>query len=140
MTREEPIVHPKPSPDVEQTKSELERAWHPPDGFWGWFMQVNHHAIGKRYIITAFAFLILAGLEAIMMRLQLALPDLHLLNPNAYNESFTLHGSTMMFLFAVPVMEGMGVYFVPMMIGTRNVAFPRLNAFGYFMFLFGGLF
>src|SRR4051794_10073877 len=74
------------------------------------------------------------------MRIQLARPDNDFLNPDLYNQIFTMHGTTMMFLFAVPVMEGMGVYFIPLMVGTRNVAFPRLNAFGYYMYLFGGLF
>src|SRR5437764_6995453 len=73
------------------------------------------------------------------MRSQLARPDGTLLSPEKYNQMFTIHGTTMMFLFAVPMMEGMGVYMVPLMVGTRNVAFPRLNAFGYYMFLFGGL-
>ena len=65
------------------------------------------------------------------MRIQLARPENNFLGPDLYNQLFTTHGTTMMFLFAVPVMEGMGVYLVPLMVGTRNVAFPRLNAFGY---------
>ena len=73
------------------------------------------------------------------MRLQLARPDNHLVGPDLYNQLFTMHGTTMMFLFAVPVMQAMAVYLVPLMIGTRNVAFPRMNAFAYWMFLFGGL-
>ncbi|HZU29384.1 MAG TPA: cytochrome c oxidase subunit I [Bryobacteraceae bacterium] len=120
--------------------SALDRSWAPPQGLLGWFRQVNHQNIGKRYIVTAFIFFILGGIEALLMRLQLAQPQNRLLNPDLYNQIFTTHGSTMMFLFAVPVMEGMGVYLVPMMVGTRNVAFPRLNAFGYYMYLFGGLF
>src|SRR5205085_3472989 len=74
-----------------------------------------------------------------LMRLQLATPENNVLGPGAYNKIFTIHGTTMMFLFAVPVMEGMGIYLVPLMLGTRNVAFPRLNAFGYWMYLAGGL-
>src|SRR5207245_8775477 len=74
------------------------------------------------------------------MRLQLARPDSTLLGPDTYNQLFTTHGTTMMFLFAVPMMEGMGVYLVPLMLGTRNVAFPRLNAFGYWMYVIGGIF
>ncbi len=73
------------------------------------------------------------------MRMQLAGADKHFLSPEKYNQIFTMHGTTMMFLFAVPMMEGMGVYFVPLMLGTRNVAFPRLNAFGYYMYMFGGI-
>jgi heme/copper-type cytochrome/quinol oxidase subunit 1 len=74
------------------------------------------------------------------MRLQLAKPENTFLTAGQYNQIFTLHGTTMMFLFAVPVMEGMGIYLVPLMVGTRNVAFPRLNAFGYWIYLAGGLF
>ena len=73
------------------------------------------------------------------MRLQLARPEANLIGPDLYNQIFTMHGTTMMFLFAVPVMEGMAIYLVPLMIGTRNVAFPRLNAFGYWVYLFGGV-
>src|SRR6185503_19364795 len=80
------------------------------------------------------------GVEALLMRLQLARADNTFLSPDRYNEIFSVHGTTMMFLFAVPMMEGMAVYLVPLMLGTRNVAFPRLNAFGYWMYLPGGLF
>src|SRR5204863_3635653 len=99
----------------------------------------THQAIGLRYIVTAFMFLLAGGVEAFLMRLQLAKADNTFLSPDRYNQIFTLHGTTMMFLFAVPVMEGMAVYLVPLMLGTRNVAFPRLNAFGYWMYLAGGL-
>jgi cytochrome c oxidase subunit I len=117
----------------------LERSWHDPEGFFGWFQATTHQKIGMRYIVTAFVFLLLGGVEAFMMRLQLSSPENTVLGPARYNQIFTLHGTTMMFLFAVPVMEGMGVYLVPLMLGTRNVAFPRLNAFGYWMYVMGGL-
>ena len=81
----------------------------------------------------------LGGVLALLMRLQLARPDSDLISAARYNELFTMHGSTMMFLFAVPVMEGVAVYIIPLMLGTRSTAFPRLNAFSYFMYLFGGL-
>src|SRR6201986_5259850 len=74
------------------------------------------------------------------MRLQLSSAEQKLMSPEAYNELFTMHGSTMMFLFAVPVMEAFAVYLVPLMVGTRNIAFPRLNAFSYWVYLSGGLF
>src|SRR5204863_3348749 len=99
----------------------------------------THQAIGLRYIVTAFTFLLAGGVEALLMRLQLAKADNTFLSPDKYNQIFSIHGTTMMFLFAVPVMEGMAVYLVPLMVGTRNVAFPRLNAFGYYMFLIGGI-
>jgi cytochrome c oxidase subunit 1 len=128
------------SPDLRAQQEELERAWAEPEGFLGWFRPVQHHIIGMRYIVTAFVFLILGGLEALLIRLQLSRPENGLLNPDLYNQVFTMHGTTMMFLFAVPVMEGMALYLIPLMVGTRNVAFPRLNAFGYWMYLFGGIF
>jgi cytochrome c oxidase subunit 1 len=100
---------------------------------------VDHKSIAKRYIVTAFIFFVLAGLEAATMRAQLARPENTVLGPDAYNQFFTMHGLTMMFLFAVPIMEAMGLYFVPLMIGARNVAFPRLNALSYWLYLFGGI-
>src|SRR5437868_3577360 len=100
---------------------------------------VDHKVVGRRYILTAFFFLCLGGLSAVAMRLQLARPEAKLLGPDLYNQLFTMHGTTMMFLFAVPVMEAFGVYLVPLMVGTRNIAFPRLNAFSSWVYLFSGL-
>jgi cytochrome c oxidase subunit 1 len=117
----------------------LQRTWSRPPGILGWLATVDHKEIGRRYIITALVFLALGGLLALVMRVQLAQPDSALISPQRYNELFTMHGSTMMFLFAVPVMEGVGVYIIPLMLGTRSTAFPRLNAFSYYMYLFGGL-
>jgi cytochrome c oxidase subunit I len=130
---------PAPPVDDAELRRELEESWADPTGFLGWFTNVSHRAIGLRYVITAFTFLGLGGVEALVMRLQLARPESHLVSPGLYNQLFTMHGSTMMFLFAVPVMLGVGVLLVPTMVGTRDVAFPRLNAFSYYMFLFGGL-
>src|SRR3954470_11350593 len=125
---------------VETSRLEkLEQIWRDPSGFWGWFTHVNHRSIGKRYMVTAFAFFLAGGILAALMRLQLARPENSLLGPDLYNQIFTVHGSTMMFLFAVPMMEGLAIYFVPLMVGTRNVAFPRMNAYGYFTYLIGGL-
>jgi cytochrome c oxidase subunit I len=130
--------------DTQLAQSELAalllRLWRTPSGWLGSLTSVDHKVIGRRYILTAFAFLILGGLLAVLMRLQLAGAERKLLSPDLYNQVFTMHGSTMMFLFAVPVMEAFAVYFVPLMVGTRNIAFPRLNAFSYWMFLFGGCF
>ena len=118
----------------------LESVWREPRGFWGWFKAVHHTTIGKRYAVTAFVFFGLAGLLAGGMRLQLAFPEAHILSNDLYNQFFTMHGSTMMFLFAVPMMfEALSVYLVPLMVGTRNIAFPRLNAYSYYLYLFGGL-
>jgi cytochrome c oxidase subunit I+III len=100
---------------------------------------VDHKTIGLRWIITAFAFFIGAGLLALTMVTQLMQPGLNVLSMEAYNQFFTMHGMTMMFFFAVPIMLGLGIYFVPLMIGAREVAFPRLNAFGYWVYLFSGV-
>jgi cytochrome c oxidase subunit 1 len=118
----------------------LERTWADPRGAYGWLTHVDHKSIGRRYLVTAFGFFLLGGLLAALMRLQLARPDQTLLSPDLYNQIFTTHGTTMMFLFAVPVMQGLGIYLVPLMVGARSIAFPRLVAFSYWMFLFGGLF
>jgi cytochrome c oxidase subunit 1 len=118
---------------------ELARAWYVPRGIVGWFSVVDHRTIGKRYIVTAFGFFIIAGILAGLMRIQLAVPNNHFLGPDLYNQVFTTHGTMMMFLFAVPIMEALGVYLVPLMIGARNIAFPRLNTFSYFVYLFGGV-
>jgi len=119
---------------------ELANTWSEPRGFVGWFSCVDHKTVGVRFIVTAFGFFILAGLLAAAMRLQLARPDNTLIGPDLYNQIFTMHGTTMMFLFAVPVVLGFGIYFVPLMIGSRAIAFPRLLAFAYWMFLFSGIF
>ena len=135
-----PTIQLPVSPNETDERAALRMAWQEPGGIRGWFSVITHHALGKRYIVTAFIFLLLGGIEALLMRIQLSRPDNTFLGPERYNQIFTTHGTTMMFLFAVPVMEGMGVFLVPMMLGTRNVAFPRLNAFGYWIYLFGGLF
>ncbi|HET6796831.1 MAG TPA: cytochrome c oxidase subunit I [Gemmatimonadales bacterium] len=133
-------AYPEPLEPYEEVREELERTWEQPPGLWHWLRSVDHKSIAKRYIVTAFLFFVLAGLEAAVMRAQLSRPENHLLGPDAYNQFFTVHGVTMMFLFAVPIMQAMGLYFVPLMIGARNVAFPRLNAYGYWVYLAGGLF
>jgi cytochrome c oxidase subunit 1 len=117
---------------------QIEKTWRSPSGFFGWFTQVNHSAIGLRFIITAFVFFILSGLLALAMRLQLAMPLNQMLSPETYNQVMTVHGTAMMFLFAIPAMEGFAIYIAPLMVGARDMAFPRLNAFGYYVYLIGG--
>lgn len=117
----------------------LDETWRTPPGLLATLSTVDHKIIGRRYIVTAFVFLVLGGILALAMRAQLAQPEARLIGPDRYNQIFTMHGSTMMFLFAVPVMEAMAIYLVPLMIGTRNIAFPRLNAFSYWVFLAGGI-
>ncbi len=131
-----------PGPDpVSRSREELQRltaTWQSPKGLIGWFMPVNQRIIGRRFVITAFVFFFLAGALAVMMRIQLSRPQNDFLGPELYNQFFTVHGTAMMFLFAIPVMEGIAIYVVPLMIGTRDMAFPRLSAFGYYIFLIGG--
>lgn len=119
-------------------RAELEHSWKYPRGFIGWLSNTSHLSVGKRYIITAFVFFLLGGLEAGAMRAQLSRPENSWIGPDLYNQIFTMHGTTMMFLFAVPVMTAVGLYLVPLMIGTRNVFAPRLNLYGYFSYVIGG--
>src|SRR3954466_6145117 len=143
MTLSHPAM-PEEIPDTHLSEGELHarlsRTWATGASWFQRLSSVDHKVIGQRYIITAFVFLCLGGLSAVAMRLQLAQPEAKVLGPDLYNQLFTMHGTTMMFLFAVPVMEAFGVYLVPLMVGTRNIAFPRLNAFSYWVYLFGGIF
>ncbi len=135
-------VTPPPSPPRatgEPALAELRNSWREPTGVWGWLTTVDHKRIASRYVATAFLWFALAGVNAALMRIQLARPESTFIGPDRYNQLFTVHGTGMMFLFAVPVMAAMGLYLVPLMVGTRDVAFPRLNAFGYWVFLTGGL-
>ena len=100
---------------------------------------VDHKEIGHRYLATAFIFLIIGGVEALIMRIQLARADQSWLTPEAYNQLFTMHGMTMIFWYAAPILSGFAIYLIPLMIGARDMAFPRLNAFTYWTFLFSGI-
>jgi cytochrome c oxidase subunit 1 len=124
----------------EQERAELEATWRDPSGFVGWFSHADHKSIARRSVVTALVYFALGGVLAALMRIQLARPENGFLSPDLYNQIFTVHGTTMMFLFAVPVMLACGVYLVPLMVGARSIAFPRLAAFGYWMLLFGGIF
>jgi cytochrome c oxidase subunit 1 len=125
---------------LEAERRRLEHTWANGSGFVSWLSSVDHKAIGRRFVVTAFVFFALAGILAALMRIQLARPENTFLNPDLYNQVFTMHGTTMMFLFAVPVVLAMGIYFVPLMLGARAIALPRLLAYSYWMFLFGGIF
>jgi cytochrome c oxidase subunit I+III len=118
----------------------LERAWAEPGALITALATVDHKKIGVRYLTTATVFFVLAGLEAMVMRTQLAEPNGRLLSPEAYNQLFSMHGITMIFLFVTPMLSGFGNYLVPLQIGARDMAFPRMNAFGYWVFLAAGLF
>ncbi len=109
------------------------------EGFFSWVATVDHKRIGILYLLTAFFFFGVGGLEALVMRVQLAKPNNTLLSPDAYNQLFTMHGTTMIFLVVMPTLIGLANYFVPLMIGARDMAFPRLNAMSYWFLPFGGL-
>src|SRR5438067_5196392 len=104
-----------------------------------WVTTTDHKRIGIMYLVATFVFFALDGVEALFMRLQLAQPGNTLLSGERYNQLITLHGTTMVFLFVVPVMAGFGNYFVPLMIGARDMAFPRLNALSFWLLLTGGI-
>lgn len=118
----------------------LEAIWATKPGLYGWISTVDHKEIGIRYLVTAFIFLILGGLEALAIRLQLARPDQALVTPEQYDELFSAHAITMIFLYAQPVLSGFSNYLFPLVLGARDMAFPRLNAFSYWIYLAAGLF
>ena len=124
---------------MEEERFALEKTWDYGTGFYAWLKNTDHKSVSIRTIITAFVFFGLAGVLALFMRLQLMQPENHVLGPDEYNQFFTTHGTAMMFLFAVPVMQAMGLYLVPLMIGTRNLPFPRMNLYGYYVYLFAGI-
>ena len=111
----------------------------PHEGWTSWFTTTDHKKIGIMYLYTVLVFFVLGGVEALLIRLQLGAPENTLVTPEVYNQLFTMHGTTMIFLVIVPVWAGFANYLLPLMIGARDVAFPRLNAWSYWMFLFGGL-
>jgi cytochrome c oxidase subunit I len=105
-----------------------------------WLSTVDHKEIGILYIVSAFIFLLVGGIEALLIRIQLSRPENHFLTGNTYNEVFTLHGTTMIFLVVIPLLLGFTVYLVPLMIGASDMIFPRMNALGFWAYLFGGIF
>src|SRR5947208_3230867 len=109
-------------------------------GVWSWITTVDHKSIGILYGFTAFGFFLIGGFEALLIRAQLATPNGKILNANVYDQVLTMHGLTMIFLVVMPLSAAFFNYLIPLMIGARDVAFPRLNALSYWIFLFGGLF
>ena len=104
-----------------------------------WISTVDHKAIGKLYLLTSLVFFVVGGGEALLMRTQLAVANNHFLPPDAYDQIFTMHGVTMIFFVMMPAFMGLTVYFVPLMIGANEMAFPRLNAFSFWITFMGGL-
>ena len=109
------------------------------EGWLSWVSSVDHKQLGIMYLLGAFVFFLVAGVLALLMRIQLAVPNNHFLSPQVYNQFFTMHGTTMIFLVVVPLLVGFATYMVPLMIGARDMAFPRLNALSFWVQLFGGL-
>ena len=129
-----PSQLPRPPGELEQ----LKKLWDPPRGI-RFLTVINNNYIGVFYVGTAFLFFVLAGILALLMRTQLAVPDNDLLSPNLYNQLFTMHGTIMMFLFAVPAVEAMGILLLPNMLGARDLPFPRLSAYAFWAYFVGGL-
>jgi len=128
--------------DPELARQQAERlraAWKTPEG-WRYITAVNNTEVGKWYCMTALVFMLLAGVMALIIRLQLAVPENDLIPADRFNQLFTMHGSAMMFLFAVPMFEAVSILLLPGMLGARDMPFPRLSAFGYWCFLIGGIF
>jgi cytochrome c oxidase subunit I len=108
-------------------------------GWTSWFTTTDHKRIGIMYMVLTFVFFCLGGVEALMIRLQLGAPNNTLVTPQTYNQLFTMHGTTMVFLFVVPMMAGLANYFIPLMVGARDMAYPRLNALSFWLLLAGGI-
>ena len=134
-----PLAH-EPSEEVRRGQEErLMRAWKTPEG-WRYWSAVNNTEVGVWYTATAFLFFLFGGVLALLIRIQLAVPGNDFVSADMYNQIFTVHGSVMMFLFAIPVFESIAVIFLPQMLGARDLPFPRLSAFGYWCFVLGGIF
>ena len=116
----------------------LTRIWATGPG-WGRLGAVNHTVVGLRFMVTAAVFFAIGGMLSMVIRAQLATPGSAFVGPEIYNQIFTMHGTIMMFLFAIPMLEGLALYMLPKLLGARDLAFPRLSAYGYWCFLFGGL-
>ena len=136
---EEMLAEPVPE-EVRAAQAErLRAAWATPKGF-RYVTAVNNSEVGKWYCMTALCFMLLAGVMALLIRAQLAVPENELISADRFNQLFTMHGSAMMFLFAVPLFEAISILLLPGMLGARDMPFPRLSAFGYWCFLIGGVF
>jgi cytochrome c oxidase subunit 1/cytochrome c oxidase subunit I+III len=123
------------TPELAKATTAREKA-----GMLAWVATVDHKRIGIMYLVASLVFFAAGGIEALLMRIQLARPNMAFLSPDEYNQIFTLHGTTMIFLVAMPALTGMANYLVPLMIGAKDVAFPRLNALSFWLLAFGGLF
>ncbi|RYZ15384.1 MAG: hypothetical protein EOP49_53160 [Sphingobacteriales bacterium] len=124
--------------DKSKRDAEFEKVWHSPDGIGGWFASVNNQPYGSRFMVASLVFFLLAGAMSLLMRVQLSVPENDFMGPQTYNRLFTMHGSTMMFLVILPFLEGIAIYLLPQLVGSREMAFPRMSAFSFWVFLSGG--
>jgi cytochrome c oxidase subunit I+III len=124
-------------PSPVRLHKELARIWDTPPG-WGRLSAVNHTVIGKRFMLAAFVFFSIGGLLAMLIRVQIATSSSAFVGPEVYGQIFTMHGTVMMFLFAIPMFEGLAIYLLPKLLGSRDLAFPRLTAYGFWCYIFGG--
>src|SRR3954452_14950065 len=131
------VVQPLPHPEPEPAGSEANQEQY--EALWTGATTLDHKRIGILYLLTTIAFFLIGGFEALLMRIQLAVPRNDFLGPQAYNALFTMHGTTMIFFVVMPLLLGLANYFVPLMIGARDMAFPRLNALSYWLLLFSAL-
>jgi cytochrome c oxidase subunit I+III len=115
----------------------LSRVWGTPPG-WGRLSAVNHNILGVRFMVVALIFFSIGGVLAMLIRTQLATPNSAFIGPELYNQIFTMHGTVMMFLFVIPMFEGFAIYMLPKLLGSRDLAFPRMTAYGFWCYLFGG--
>jgi cytochrome c oxidase subunit I+III len=134
-------LHAQDDPALRHAQEErLRKVWAPPEGWLRRWSDTNNNRVGVWYVLTAFAFMLFAGVLALIMRTQLAVPENDLVGASTFNQLFTLHGTAMMFLFAVPMFEAVSIVLLPQLLGARDLPFPRLSAFGYWSFLIGGVF
>lgn len=133
--KRQPIEEPVGGSPEEQ----LDRLWADPPGFLGWFASLQNDALGTRIMAVAFIFFLAGGVNALLIRLQLVRPQADIISAQTFNEAFTMHGSTMMFLFAVPMLEGFAILLLPFILGNRDMPYPRLGAFTFYIFGLGGL-
>ena len=138
MTDTSASDRPVQGPVLHDEMPEFEAAWATPPG-WRILSSVSHRVVGQRFIVTGLVFFLIAGFLALLVRTQLIVPNNTFLDAETYNQVFTMHGTLMMFLFAIPILEGFAVYLLPLMLGARDLIFPRMGAFGYWCYLFGGI-
>ncbi|MEX2284174.1 MAG: cbb3-type cytochrome c oxidase subunit I, partial [Gemmatimonadota bacterium] len=129
-----------PADLTEAERNRFDATWSKARGVWGVIREVNNIPIATRYMIAGFAFFLIGGALAILMRIQLGRPENTFVSAETYNQLFTMHGTTMMFLFVIPFIEALANYLLPLQLGTRDMPFPRLTAFSFWTYVFGGIF